>query len=383
MGMAGEQPLASETGRKRAVSPTRFETHRLAIRVVLVALGLIQLVDGLWAFVAPASFYREFPLGRGWVELLPAYNEHLVRDVGALFLATASVLLAAAWLLERRVVAVAVGSYLLFAVPHAGFHFLNLEPFEIGDAVANGLSLGGSVVLPAWVLLQFRRPRQPLGQSSWTEPESDGRPRIKPVEDGQGGLLGRMAYRESRRRYGSVTDPLRVMAHRPRILAGAAALELASEHSHALSTRLKHLAELRAGMVCGCGWCLDFGSAISAEMGVDEADLEALPAYEINGHFDELEKLLLDYASAMSRTPAEVSDELFAELSGRLTDPQLVELTNIIALENYRARFNWALGLEAQGFSEGSVCLGPEAQAEIAASRRDRRPSPGSVGTDP
>jgi alkylhydroperoxidase family enzyme len=378
--MAREQPLASETGRKPARSPSRFEVHRRAIRGVLVVLGLVHLVDGLWAFVSPASFYREFPFGRGWVELLPAYNEHLVRDVGALFLATALVLLAAAWLLERRLVAVAAGSYLLFALPHAVFHLLNLEPFETADAVGNGLLLGASVVLPAWVLLQLRRPTQPLGQSSSTGSESGGRPRIKPVEDGHGGLLVRMAYRESRRRYGSVMDPLRAMAHRPRILAGAAALELASEHSHALSTRLKHLAELRAGMVCGCEWCLDFGSAISAEMGVDEADLEALPAYEINGHFDELEKLVLDYASAMSRTPAEVSDELFAELSGRLSDPQLVELTNIIALENYRARFNWALGVEAQGFSEGGVCLAPEAQAEIAASRRDRS---ASVGRDP
>lgn len=42
-------------------------------------------------------------------------------------------------------------------------------------------------------------------------------------------------------------------------------------------------------------------------------------------------------------------------------EAQLVELTSIVALENYRARFNWALGIEAQGFSEGAFCLPPEA----------------------
>ena len=89
-----------------------------------------------------------------------------------------------------------------------------------------------------------------------------------------------------------------------------------------LPRRLKHLAELRASMVCGCEWCLD-------------------------------------YATAMSRTPVEVSDELFAALKGRLDDRQLVELTNIIALENYRARFNWAVGLGSQGFSKGAICLAP------------------------
>ena len=73
MGMASEDPLASESGRRPVVSPSRFETHRLAIRAVLFALGLIQLVDGLWALLAPASFYEQFPFGRGWVAALPAF----------------------------------------------------------------------------------------------------------------------------------------------------------------------------------------------------------------------------------------------------------------------------------------------------------------------
>ena len=62
--------------------------HRTAIRVVLFSLAGLQIVDGLYALFAPVSFYEDFPLGRGWVELLPAYSEHLVRDVGGLFLAT-------------------------------------------------------------------------------------------------------------------------------------------------------------------------------------------------------------------------------------------------------------------------------------------------------
>jgi hypothetical protein len=36
------------------------------------------------------------------------------------------------------------------------------------------------------------------------------------------------------------------------------------------------------------------------------------------------------------------------------------ELTNAIAWENWRARFNCALGIESQGFSEGSYCVRPE-----------------------
>jgi alkylhydroperoxidase family enzyme len=54
-------------------------------------------------------------------------------------------------------------------------------------------------------------------------------------------------------------EPLRVFAHHPKLMVGYAALEMTSERSNRVSARLKHLAELRAAMVCGCEWCLDFG----------------------------------------------------------------------------------------------------------------------------
>jgi hypothetical protein len=68
----------------------------------------------------------------------------------------------------------------------------------------------------------------------------------------------------------------------------------------------------------------------------------------------------------MSQTPVDVSDELFARLREHLDEAQLVELTSGIAVENYRARFNWAFGLAGQGLSEGAYCLRPEPTAGAA-----------------
>jgi alkylhydroperoxidase family enzyme len=76
--------------------------------------------------------------------------------------------------------------------------------------------------------------------------------------------------------------------------------------------------------------------------------------------FTSLEKLVLDYSVVMTLTPVEVSDELFAALQQHFTEAQLVELTAAIAWENYRARFNHAFGIEAQGFSKGAYCPLPE-----------------------
>ena len=69
---------------------------------------------------------------------------------------------------------------------------------------------------------------------------------------------------------------------------------------------------------------------------------------------------MLDYAVAMTLTPVEVPDELFAALREHFDEAQLVELTAAVAWENYRARFNHAFGIEAQGFSKGAYCPLPE-----------------------
>jgi alkylhydroperoxidase family enzyme len=64
----------------------------------------------------------------------------------------------------------------------------------------------------------------------------------------------------------------------------------------------------------------------------------------------------------MTQTPVEVPDALFAELRRRWDEQELVELTATIAWENFRARFDHALGVEAQGYSEGAYCPLPPRQ---------------------
>jgi 4-carboxymuconolactone decarboxylase len=86
-------------------------------------------------------------------------------------------------------------------------------------------------------------------------------------------------------------------------------------------------------------------------LGISGEKLRALDDVDGSPLFDAAEKLVLRYAAGMTRTPVEVSDELFSALRGHFTERQLVELTSAIAWENYRARFDHAFGIEAEGFS--------------------------------
>ena len=179
----------------------------------------------------------------------------------------------------------------------------------------------------------------------------------------------KIGLRMSRRELGRDVDPVGVYAHAPRLLVGYGMFEQATSTQHEVDERLKVLAETKAAAIVNCEFCCDIASSIARKAGISEAQLLALPNYRDSEEFSALERLVLDYASAISRTPTEVSDELFAALREHFDERQLVELTNVIALENMRARFNSAFDMTPAGFSEGMVCVKPESAVTAALGR--------------
>ena len=87
-----------------------------------------------------------------------------------------------------------------------------------------------------------------------------------------------------------------------------------------------------------------------------EEKLRALSDYENADVFGPQEVAALRYADAMTSTPAEVPDDVFQRLRDFFDEAQIVELTSALAWENYRARFDHALKMEAEGFSAGAFC---------------------------
>jgi AhpD family alkylhydroperoxidase len=158
-----------------------------------------------------------------------------------------------------------------------------------------------------------------------------------------------------------------VFAHVPRLLVGYGAMEQAFAGSRRVEQRLKDLAVLKTATVVGCEFCIDIGSHEARSSGLTDEQLLALPRHVDSDLFSPLEKLVLDYAVAMTRTPTTVDDALFARLREHFDEPQLVELTFAIALENLRARFNWAFDIGPAGFSEGMVCAVPDQAAATPA----------------
>ena len=135
-------------------------------RYGLLAVAFAQLGVTLQALFAPRSFYEDFPLGRGWVQEYPSYNSHLIVDYGAFTLGALLALVIAAVWLDRRVVQLAIVSWLAGATVHLGSHVATIDRYGTGDAIGNLVALGLAVVLPGWLLLKSRSRQRPQERSN-------------------------------------------------------------------------------------------------------------------------------------------------------------------------------------------------------------------------
>lgn len=197
-------------------------------------------------------------------------------------------------------------------------------------------------------------------------------PRLQGVSDRDAGLGAKIAFFFTRRKLAQMTgletagmlEPLRMYAHIPRLLNAYGKLEQAESKLDILTPRQRALAELKSATTVRCAYCIDLGSQIARRWGITDEELLALSQpqdeYRHAPCFSDAEKLILQYATAISRTPVEVPDELFDALRTHFDTAQLVGLTHVITLGNLRARFNIALDIGSSGLSGNRVCALPE-----------------------
>jgi len=168
------------------------------------------------------------------------------------------------------------------------------------------------------------------------------------------GLYGRFLTMYARRTYGELPDGVYVYFHHKPVLKAVLGFEGKVARWRELDPTLKAYAQLASAAVIGCSWCLDFGYFMAHHDGLDLAKVREVPRWRESDAFSPLEREVLAYAEAMSSTPLTVTDEMTAHLLDQLGAPAVVELTQMVALENMRSRFNSAAGLRSQGYSD--VC---------------------------
>jgi hypothetical protein len=129
----------------------------LAARIGLAYLAVNAALLGLWASLAPKSWFENFPgAGHNWIVVDGPYNHHLAGDVGGLFLALAVVTTWAAVSLSTPLVRAAAAAWVVSTVPHVLYHLGHRAGLSSTDfvGVIGGLAFYVVVAVAVWVLAE-------------------------------------------------------------------------------------------------------------------------------------------------------------------------------------------------------------------------------------
>ena len=118
------------------------------IKACLAFLAFAALSVGLPAAFAPGTFFDEYPFFSSWVGLLPPYNEHLVTDVGGLYLGFGFLFVWALVKPSRQLILPLCIGWLIGQALHLIFHVGHLEGFGTADAVAQTVGLAFITLVP-------------------------------------------------------------------------------------------------------------------------------------------------------------------------------------------------------------------------------------------
>jgi uncharacterized peroxidase-related enzyme len=161
----------------------------------------------------------------------------------------------------------------------------------------------------------------------------------------------RFFYSSQVKKYGAVLNSSLLWGRSSKLFLALSAFYGALDRkSSPISPAMRSLIILRVSQINVCVFCIDLNSSILMERGVSLDKVMELENWRESKLFSQEERVVLEYAEAMTFTDREVDDGLFDQLKELYTDDEIIELTATVAFQNMSTKFNSALGIPAQGF---------------------------------
>ena len=140
--------------------------------------------------------------------------------------------------------------------------------------------------------------------------------------------------------YGSFSSLVGVMANRPPVLEHTFGLLLDLKAEGVLPARYLELALVAVSKLNECTFCVSNHTPRLNASGISLAAAEDILEYESVAEFDAVDRLVIEYAIAVTNDFHRVRDTMFYRLREHFDDAQIVELTWRIALCGAFNRFN-------------------------------------------
>ena len=161
----------------------------------------------------------------------------------------------------------------------------------------------------------------------------------------------RLLFWKQERKYGQVLKPAMLWARVPKLFLAVTILYgVLDRRESPVDPVLRSLVMVRVSQISWCRFCVDINASLFAERAGSQEKLEALEGWRESDLFSKKEKVVLEYAEAITCPGQQVSDELMARLSEFFDEDGIVELTGLVAFQNLSSKFNNALDIPSQGF---------------------------------
>ena len=161
----------------------------------------------------------------------------------------------------------------------------------------------------------------------------------------------RPTYRRFASEYGPFLNQVKVFAHRPPAVKHLMGLLLELAEEALLPKRYLEIALVVVSKLNECTYCVAHHSPRLIDQGLAPETVANILEPDCPG-LDQVDKLVRDYAVAVSDSPGRIRDATFERLREHFTEAEIVELTLRISLCGFFNRFNDALQI---GMEDGVI----------------------------
>ncbi len=159
-------------------------------------------------------------------------------------------------------------------------------------------------------------------------------PFLTPIEAPKN-VLWKLVYFFTRKRFGKVLTPIKVMAARLPLSFGSFSGKIAQlDKKLQLPDETVMLIRERVARINVCHFCIDIGRAQTIRFAMDQAKFDALDSYQTSELFSDKERALLDFVTQLARD-RKMEHSLFAGLARHYDERSICEIVWVVATEFY------------------------------------------------
>jgi len=169
---------------------------------------------------------------------------------------------------------------------------------------------------------------------------------LAPIEKPQG-FIKKLAYAGSRKQFGKVPTPVKVVYSRMPAAFGLFVSKISKlDKKLELPAEMRMLVRERVARINVCEFCIDIGRFFAIKAGLNEAKFDALDEYASSPLFNEAERAALDYVTELTRDK-NVKPETFARLRKHYSERAICEIVWLVASEHVYNMTNIGLNIHS------------------------------------